>query len=198
MYRNTSALIIFSIVLPVAFVPAASVGAMVPRSSAPYVTIRVQATQQPVPRSRSKARDADHAYLRALADHVESQRLVVHAMMSTPGSHASHGTAMDPANWDGMFDGQQREALALLKHDYREELSPRTIKPTAPVTSVRDDAESVEQASMRSLIAMMREGVALSDRFLPRLRRASSRNLARRVRSSHMKLIRELSAMSGH
>lgn len=157
-----------------------------------------QSRLDPVARSTARARDADQAFLRSLADHLEAERVAVHAMMSTPGSHASHGTAMDPANWDGTFDSQQREAVALLQHDYREAWSPRAPKGPKPAPASGGDAEALERATMQSLVSIMREGVALTDRYLPRLRRASSRDLARRVRSSHAKLIKELGAMSSH
>lgn len=196
MYRNLVAFMVISTAMP-----ASSVRDMEPATTAPDITPAAQAAQsglQSVTRPRTKARDADQAYLRALADHFDAERLVVHAMMSTPASHASHGTAMDPGNWDTMFDGQQNEARTLLKHDYREELGPVPTRPSAPLTPARADAEANEEASMQSLIAVMRQGVVLCDRFMPRLRRASSRDLARRVHSSHVQLIKELGAMSGH
>lgn len=147
---------------------------------------------------RAKARDADQAYLRALADHLEEQRTLAHAMMSTPASHMSHGSATDPSNWDGIFDNHQREAVALLKHDYREVLSPRAGVAGVPGASPGGQAEAAEQASMRSLVAAMRECLVLTNRFLPRLRRASTRDLARRVRASHVELIKSLDTPTGH
>lgn len=153
------------------------------------------AVQQKVVR-RAKARDADQRYLRALADHLEFQRALAHSIMSAPGSHASHGSAMDPAAWDGTFDTQQREAVALLQHDYGELLTPRSSIPAAPVQAPQ--GEDAERAAARVLRSRLREAIALSKRALPRLRRASSRSLARQVISTHGKLIEELSAMTGH
>ena len=105
---------------------------------------------------------------------------------------------MDPSNWDGVLDNQQREAVELLKHDYRDAWSPKATKRAAPPVAPSTDAEALERGTMESLVSVMREGVALTDRYLPRLRRASSRDLARRVRASHAKLINELGAMSAH
>ena len=142
---------------------------------------------------RSKARDAEQQYLRALADHLESERAVTHSIMSEPGSHASHGSTMDPAAWDGTFDTQQREAVALLKHDYGEVLTPRAGAIPAPAGA----GEAAERAMSQALMSRLREAVTLSKRALPRLRRASTRSLARQVIGTHGKLIEELSAMGG-
>lgn len=147
---------------------------------------------------RAKARDADQQYLRELVDRLEVQRSIVHRMMSAPGGHAAHGSAMDPANWDGLFDVQQREAVALLQHDYREVFTPRTGVASTPSARVAEGRDADERAGMHSLVAAMRQAVTLTEHFLPRLRRASSRDLARRVRTSHAELIKKLGTAARH
>ncbi len=168
------------------------------RLSQGAATQAVPTAQTSAPR-RTRAKDVDQEFLRALADHLEDERAIIHAILSTPGSHASHGQlewARDPANWDETLDKQQREAVALLKHDYREELSPRArAAGGGPPNSA---SESDEQTRMRSLSAALRQGVAIANRFLPRLRRASARDLARRVRATHSDIIKNLGASAGH
>ncbi len=198
MSRIYSVLLVAVLIMPGAVASAMDRGEARPlRSVAIREAISASRFDQ-MTRSTSKTRDPDQIFLRALADHLEAERGVCHAMMSTPGGHASHGTAMDPGNWDSMFDTQQQETVTLLRHDYREAWATKGPKrATAPVAS-DTAAEALERGTMESLVSVMRESVALTDRYLPRLRRASSRDLARRVRSSHVKLIKELGAMSGH
>lgn len=161
--------------------------------------LRRQGTQHAPVSQRAKARNADQKYLRAIVNQLEAQRASVHAMMSTPAGHASHGTAMDPAAWDTGMDGQQREALTLLKHDYGETLSPLAPPPTpsprgsASSGAEATDAHGAEEGKVRGLVALTRETIALTDKFAPKLRRASTRDLARRVRRSQASLLKQLS-----
>ena len=148
----------------------------------------------------AKARTADREYLRALADALEAERMSVHAMMSDPVGHAAHGGTMDPADWDNALDALQREALSMLKHDYGETLSPSAARRTA--TSAprgKPDAASSTapqgdggQSAMRGLATMMHETIALSNRYAPTLRRASTRDLCRRVKKSQTALRKQL------
>lgn len=145
---------------------------------------------------RSKARDADQRYLRELANRIEAERMTVHAMMSAPSGHAAHGTAVDPADWDGALDVQQRQAIGLLKHDYGEVFSP--VAPKGPARSAQPSAHRTDndmtemEDEITGLVTEMRQVVTLSNAAMPHLRRASTRELARRVGQSHAALIRKL------
>lgn len=157
------------------------------------------AVKPQAPAQRSKARDADQRYLRELANRIEAERTMVHSMMSAAPGHAAHGTAVDPADWDGALDLQQRQAIALLKHDYGEVFSP-----VAPKGSARSAPPSTQRAGneladmenrMSGLATQMRQVVTLSDAAMPHLRRASTREFARRVAQSHAALIRKTGAL---
>ena len=150
------------------------------------------------------APSADQAYLRALADALEAERISVHTMMSEPAGDAAHGGTMDPADWDNALDALQREALALLKHDYGETLSPSAARHLGTTTAVGSQkamsseapGADADQHGMRDLVSIMRETIALSRQYTPRLRRASTRDLARRVRKSQDALLKQLAGIT--
>ena len=158
--------------------------------------------QRKSPIRRSRARDADQRYLRALAELIEAERSVCHAMMTEPAGHSAHGSSMDPADWDAAFDLQQREAVAMLKHDYNEVFSPVAQTPRAPTGHGAATGGSAEPAGMdgemKSLVALMRQTVNLSNAAMPRLRHASTRGLARKVRDANAALILKVGSPMSH
>ena len=169
-----------------------------PRDMPPAATF-MQATHV------AKARTADQEYLRALADALEAERISIHTMMSEPAGHAAHGGMMDPADWDTALDALQREALGMLTHDYDETFSPSAARrmPTLTTVGSPNAASSTaphgdgNQSAMPGLATIMRETIALSSRYAPKLRRASTRDLARRVRKSQAALVKQLAGMAG-
>ena len=153
---------------------------------------------------RSAPRNADQKFLRDVADHLEAERVAAHAMMATPASHAMHGGARDPAEWDGAFDGQQRESVALLRHDYQEVFVPLAARAASrPAAAARTTEMGAGEMggtddSMQALASLMQQAVTMTNRSMPRLRRASTRDFARRVRKTHEELLVKLGRSESH
>ena len=151
------------------------------------------------------ARDADQDFLHHMLDHHETVGTAVHAQMMDPSGHASHGTKMDPSEWDGRLDAEKREMLALLKKHYGEDYSPRatatpqgTATPAgaigmpAPTAAPTEQEEAEHMAGQVRIVAQLRGGASLADRFLPQLKRRDVRDLAGRVRTSQLELARKV------
>lgn len=155
------------------------------------------------------ARDADQDFLHHMLDHHEAVVIAVHAQMMDPVGHASHGTRMDPSEWDGRLDAEKREMLSLLRKHYGEDYSPRASGPAQPADSASpgamgsmpmsggppsEKAEAEHMAGQARIVSQLRDGAALTDRFASRLRRTEVRDLARRVQVSQLELARKLAA----
>lgn len=148
------------------------------------------------------ARDADQAFLRHMLDHHETVLALVHAQMMEPAGHAAHGGSADPTAFDAKLDAEKLEMLALLSRLYGESYSPWAApdaprepagrEPAATHTAGADD----HGTSQTQVATRLRDGIALVDRFLPRLTRPQVRDVARRVRASHLELAREAQASS--
>lgn len=164
------------------------------------------AAPQPSPlpqqgRSAAAPQPADRVFLRALADHLEAERTAVHAVMSAPAGHAAHGGPIDPATWDGLLDMQQRQALALLQHDYRERYTPRATPRPSGTPDVSKDARGATaggESDHERLAGLLHHGMDMIDTFMPRLRRASTRDLARRARTTHARILQEVGTVREH
>ncbi len=124
-------------------------------------------------------------------------------MMSEPPGHTAHGSAMDQADWDSVFDLQERQAVTMLKHDYDELFSPAAPMQHGPMehgTSANVGSADMDgmEAEMTALATLMRQTLSLTDAAMPRLRRASTRDLARRVREPHATLVRKVGSSMSH
>lgn len=176
---------------------AASGGADTPRVAAPPATaIAAADTITPLPPPRpplSRARDADHEFLRRMLDHHEAVLAIVHEHMTRPAGHAAHGTIADPVEWDAVLDAEKLEMLALLKSLYGEEFSPRatTRAPMGAAGHAEPPGGEHEGAEPSPLVKTLREGDALIARAAPALTRKAVRDLARRLRASHRELARK-------
>lgn len=146
------------------------------------------------------ARDADHEFLRHMLDHHETVIAVAHAQMMEPAGHAAHGGAgPDPTAFDSQLDAEKLEMLTLLSRLYGETFSPRA-DPAVGTPAAGKDHDGAPNSTKAAgpegpnaeLTSQLRAGVALIDRFLPRLARPEVRDIARRVRAGQLELARQL------
>jgi hypothetical protein len=177
--------------------------AIVDRASENLQRITPVAARQAAP---PPARDADQDFLRHMLDQNETVLATMHAQMMEPAGHAEHGMRADPAGLDAKIDVDKREMLALLKKYYSEEYSPRVTPQSSVVSSASsggmagmsmpsvEKGEADPMAARMRVAAQLRDGAAIADRFAPNLKRPAVASLARRMRTSRLRLARELGA----
>lgn len=129
----------------------------------------------PHPAAAGPARDADQLFLRRMLDHYETVVAHAHAAMMSEAGHAVHGGGGDPAAFDASLDGDKLRMLALLDSVYGEKYSPH------PADTAGLDFPT-----------RLRNGVRLVDESSPRLSRAAVRDIARRIRATHLKVLAQL------
>ena len=193
---------------------ASAVAAVGSATMSPPIAQAGEDTGGPTPPSEGRqpadapARDADQDFLHHMLDHHETVVTAVHAQMMNPEGHASHGTAMDPSEWDARLDDEKREMLALLKKHYGEDCSPRpaSMPPSTaaarrgamamrpPAAAPGEQVEAEHMAGQVGIVSQLRGGASLTDRFAPRLKRRDVRDLAARVRTSQLELARKVEA----
>lgn len=124
------------------------------------------------PGPATPARDADQLFLRRMLDHHETVVAHAHAAMMSEGGHAVHGGGSDPAAFDASLDADKLRMLALLDSVYGEKYSPHPA-----------DTAGLNFAER------LRAGLRLIDESAPKLRRSAVRDIARRIRETHVQIL---------
>ena len=139
------------------------------------------------------AKDADHEFLRMMADHHEG--LV--AMMGSAMTRASTATAKADATRLRHKQEQERdEMIAMIRKMYSESHQP-TIMPDnkAMNDSLQAKAGAEYDRDMyRHVVMHHREGVQMIDKFLPRLQKPDVRAMAEKMRADQTREIAEFEA----
>lgn len=132
------------------------------------------------PAPAAPAKDADQLFLRRMLDHHETVVAHAHAAMMSEAGHGGHGGGGDPAAFDATLDRDKLSMLALLESVYEEKYSPHPADTTG-----------------LDFAARLRAGLRLIDESTPRLRRPAVRDIARRIRATHLQILAQLDSVSG-
>ncbi len=115
-----------------------------------------------------------------MLDHHETVVTYAHASMMSAAGHNVHGGGGDPTAFDADLDGNKLRMLAFLDSVYGDKYSPHP-----------SDTAGVDFA------AGIRAGLRLIDELAPRLRQPAVREMARRMRATHVRILAELDSAAG-
>ena len=140
--------------------------------------------------NNSPAKDADHEFLRKMADHHEG--MIV--MLNGAPDKAASATAKADAR--KLIDKQRPERdsmVAMIKRDYNETHMPMAMQSAKTMAADlnQKSGAAYDRDMYGHVIMHHQEGVKMVDDFLPRLTKAPVRQMAEKMRADQQREIQE-------
>lgn len=130
---------------------------------------------------RAPSQNADHEFLRAMSDHHEAL-VTMAATASTAASDPD--TQSDAAELHIEQEAERKELVRMIADDFGESFTPAVVPQYRAMVDSLQGKQGVEydHTFYRNAIRHHRDGIALIDRFLPRLMDDDVRMVAERIR----------------
>jgi uncharacterized protein (DUF305 family) len=142
-------------------------------------------------------RDADQEFLRRMVDHHQGLILMAQQAMERGSTDSVKAEAHELHQKQ---ETEQREMLAILQREYGDAHQP-SVMPAhqAMLDSLTSKAGAdYDMAFRMNVVAHHREGIKMTDEFLPRLARPEVKSMAERGKTDQQKDIQKLEAEMGH
>ena len=136
------------------------------------------------------AKDADHEFLRKMADHHEGMLV----MLNGAPDKAASGTAKADARKLVEKQGPERDSMvAMIKRDYNETHMPMAMQSAKTMAAdlQQKSGAAYDRDMYGHVIMHHQEGVKMVDDFLPRLTKAPVRQMAEKMRADQQREIQE-------
>ena len=146
--------------------------------------------------NRPAARDADQEFLRMMVDHHEGLVQMATAAMSKASKSATQG---DAHNLHTKQAEEQKKMIAQVQSQYGETVTPMVLpsnKAMLDSLAAKSGAD-YDRAFYRNVVAHHREGIRMTDEFLPRLTKADVKQMAERMKAEQQKEITEFERKAG-
>jgi uncharacterized protein (DUF305 family) len=146
--------------------------------------------------NRPPARDADQEFLRMMVDHHQGLVQMATAAMTKASQSATQG---DAHNLHTKQADDQKKMIAQVQSQYGETLLPMVLpsnKAMIDSLAAKSGAE-YDRTFYRNVIAHHREGIRMTDEFLPRLTKADVKQMAERMKAEQQKEIAEFERKAG-
>lgn len=145
----------------------------------------------------AQARDADQEFLRGMVDHHQGLILMAQQAMERGSTDAVKAEAHALHQKQ---ETEQREMLAILQREYGDPHQPSAMPAhQAMLDSLTAKAGAdYDMAFRMNVVAHHREGIQMTDRFLPRLARPEVKSMAERGKADQQRDIQKLEAEMGH
>lgn len=136
------------------------------------------------------AKDADHEFLRKMADHHEG--MIV--MLNGASEKAASATAKADARKLVEKQGPERDSMvAMIKRDYNETHMPMAMESAKTMAAdlQQKSGAAYDRDMYGHVIMHHQEAIKMIDEFLPRLTKASVRQMAEKMRADQQREIQE-------
>lgn len=146
--------------------------------------------------NRPPAKDAEHEFLRMMADHHEGLVQMATAAMTKASQSATQG---DAHKLHTKQADEQKKMIAQVQSQYGETVTPMVLpsnKAMIDSLAAMSGAE-YDRTFYRNVIAHHREGIRMTDEFLPRLTKADVKQMAERMKAEQQKEITEFERKAG-
>ena len=146
--------------------------------------------------NRPPARDAEQEFLRMMADHHEGLVRMATAAMSEASQPTTQG---DAHNLHTKQADEQKKMIAMMQAQYGETVTPVVLPSNkAMIDSLAaKSGTEYDRTFYRNVIAHHREGIRMTDEFLPRLTKADVKQMAERMKADQQKEIAEFERKAG-
>lgn len=140
--------------------------------------------------NRPAAKDADHEFLRMMVDHHAGLIEMSTAAMTKASLPATQGDAHELHTKQ---DQESKEMIAMIQRDYGETITPQVMPNNRAMNEALQAKAGAEydRTYYTNVVQHHREGIQMTDQFLPRLAKPAVRQMAEKMKADQQREITE-------